>query len=151
MTGGFAAIFVGPENCDIETGEADMVRANRRYQTGWRRLLGWCAAYLLVLHVGFAGAATAHFFAPVNDAGHVFCLNGTDGPSSPANAPAQETHGKIHCVLCSGGGAMALPSMQPPAAPRPRLAATFVPASEQAPSPNRRHAPNQSRAPPLEV
>jgi hypothetical protein len=127
-----------------------MARINHRNQTGWRRLTGWIAAYLLVLHVGFAGASTGHYFAPANDAGHsTFCLNGTDGSSSPADAPLQPSHGKVHCVLCAGGGSLALSSAEALPAPHLILASALVPASEQAPGQSRRHSPNQSRAPPL--
>jgi hypothetical protein len=123
-----------------------------RNQLGWRRLMGWLAAYLLVLHVSFPGASTGHYFAQSNDAayGVAFCLNGTDGPSSPG-APAHPLHGKVHCVLCAGGGSLALSSVEVFAAPQPLLASALIPASEQAPGQSRRHSPNQSRAPPLEV
>jgi hypothetical protein len=128
-----------------------MARANYRNQTGWRRLTGWLAAYLLVLHVAFAGAATGHFFAQADDTVHgaAFCLSGTDGSSSPTDAPAHPSHGKVHCVLCSGGGNLALSSAEVFAAPHRTFASALAPASEQAPGLNRRHSPNQSRAPPL--
>jgi hypothetical protein len=130
-----------------------MVRMNYRNQRGWRRLMGWLAAYLLVLHVSFAGASTGHYFAQANDAayGAAFCLNGADGPSSPVDAPLHSSHGKIHCVLCAGGGSLALSSADFFAAPQPIFASALIPASEQAPGQSRRHSPNQSRAPPLEV
>jgi hypothetical protein len=128
-----------------------MARANYRNQTGWRRLTGWVAAYLLVLHVGFA--ATGHFFAQADDAAHgaALCLNGIDGQSSPADAPLHSSHGKVHCVLCAGGGSLALASAEGLAAPQPILASMLVPTSEQAPGLSRRHSPQQSRAPPIEV
>jgi hypothetical protein len=141
-------------NLLIGTGKhAGMATSNYRNQKGWRRLMGWLAAYLLVLHVSFAGVSTGHFFAPANDAayGAVFCLNGADDPSSPADAPAHSSHGKIHCVLCAGGGSLALSSADVFAAPQPILASALIPAGEQAPAQGRRHSPNQSRAPPLEV
>jgi hypothetical protein len=130
-----------------------MAGMNYRNQRGWRRLMGWLAAYLLVLHVSFAGAATGHYFSPANDAasGAAYCLNGMDGPPSPADAPAHSSHGKVHCVLCAGGGSLALSSADVFAAPQPILASALISASEQAPAQNRRHSPNQSRAPPLEV
>jgi DUF2946 family protein len=130
-----------------------MARANYRNQTGWRRLMGWLAAYLLVFHVGFAGAWSGHFSTLANDVGYgiALCLNGTHEPTSPAGTPADQTHGKIHCVLCAGGGSLALSSAEVPAAPQPTLASPLIPASEPAPAQSRRHSPNQSRAPPLEV
>ena len=130
-----------------------MGATDHRNQQGWRRLVGWLAAYLLVLHVAFAGAATGHFFAQANDAayGAAFCLNGADGSSSPADVPAHSSHGKVHCVLCAGGGSLALSSADVFAAPQLTLASALIPASEQAPRQSRRHSPHQSRAPPLEV
>jgi hypothetical protein len=130
-----------------------MAKANHRNQTGWRRLTGWFAAYLLVLHVAFAGVATGHFFAQTDDAVHAtaFCLNGTDGSTLPADAPAHPSHGKVHCVLCAGGGSLALSSVEIPAGPQLIFVSALTPISEQAPGLNRRHSPNQSRAPPVEV
>ena len=130
-----------------------MARANYRNQRGWRRLTGWVAAYLLVLHVVFAGAATGHFFAQADDAAHgaALCLSGIDGPSSPADAPSHPAHGKAYCVLCAGGGSLALASADSLAAPQSILASALVPMSEQAPGLSRRHSPQQSRAPPIEV
>jgi hypothetical protein len=130
-----------------------MATANYRNQMGWRRLTGWIAAYLLVLHVGFAGISTGHYFAQAGDAVHgaALCLNGTDDPSSPADAPLHSSHDKIHCVLCAGGGNLALSSVEVPAAPQPILASALIATSEQAPGQSRRHSPHQSRAPPLEV
>jgi hypothetical protein len=129
------------------------VGTNKRNQTGWRRLTGWLAAYLLVLHVAFAGAATGHFLAQANNAAHgaAFCLNGADAPSSPTDAPLQPSHGKVHCVLCAGGGSLALSSAEIPAAPQLIFVSALVPASEQAFGQSRRHSPKQSRAPPIEV
>jgi hypothetical protein len=130
-----------------------MARANHRNQTGWRRLTGWLAAYLLVLHVAFASAGTGHFFAQTDDTalGVTLCLNGTDGSPLPADAPAHPSHGKVHCVLCTGGGSLALTSVEVPAAPQLIFVSALAPASEQAPGLSRRHSPNQSRAPPVEV
>jgi hypothetical protein len=124
---------------------------NYRNQKGWRRLMGWLAAYLLVLHVSFAGVSIGHYFAQANDAAAAFCLNGTDVPSSPDGVPLHSPHGKVHCVLCAGGGSLALSSANAFAAPRLTLASALIPTSEQAPGQSRRHSPNQSRAPPLEV
>src|ERR1700674_3802554 len=128
-----------------------MTGMNYRNQKGWRRLMGWLAAYLVVLHVSFAGASTGHYFAQANDAAAAFCLNGTDGRSTPDGAPVHSSHGKVHCVLCAGGGSLALSSASVFAAPRLTLASALIPASEQARGQSRRHSPNQSRAPPLEV
>jgi hypothetical protein len=129
-----------------------MAKANHRNQTGWRRLTGWFAAYLVVLHVAFAGAATGHFFAQTDDAVHAtaFCLNGTDGSPLPADAPAHSSHGKVHCVLCTGGGSLALSSVEGPAAPQLIVVSALPAVSEQAPAQSR-YSPNQSRAPPAEV
>jgi hypothetical protein len=130
-----------------------MAMENHRNQIGWRRLTGWLAAYLLVLHIAFASAATGHFFAQANDTalGVTLCLNGADGSSLPADAPAQPSHGKVHCVLCAGGGSLALSSVELPAAPQLIVISALAPASEQASAQSRRHSLNQSRAPPVEV
>ena len=118
---------------------------------GWRRLMGWLAAYLVVLNVSFAGASTGHYFAQANDAAAAFCLNGTDGRSTPDGAPVHSSHGKVHCVLCSGGGSPALSSAEVFAAPQLTRVSALTPASERVPGQSRRHLPNQSRAPPIEV
>jgi len=130
-----------------------MARTNKRNQKGWRRLIGWLAAYLVVLHVSFAGASTEYYFAQANDAayGAAFCLNGADGSSSPADVPAHSSHGKVHCVLCASGGSLALSPVDVFAASQLTLASALIPASEQAPGQSRRYSPHQSRAPPLEV
>jgi hypothetical protein len=78
-----------------------MTGMNYRNQTGWRRLIGWLAAYLLVLHIFFAGVATDHFFAPDTAYGITLCLNHADGGSpSPVDGPSDDPYGKIHCVFC---------------------------------------------------
>jgi len=129
-----------------------MAGTNHRNQRGWRRPTGWLAAYLLVLHVGFAGASTGPISTPANDAGYdtALCLNGAHEATSPAGTPADQTHGKIHCVLCAGGGGLALSSAEVPAAPQAILASTLAPVNEQAPAQSRRHSPHRSRAPPIE-
>jgi hypothetical protein len=128
-----------------------MTGMNYRNQKGWRRLMGWLAAYLVVLNVSFAGASTGHYFAQANDAAAAFCLNGADGSSSPADVPTHSSHGKVHCMLCAGGGSLALSSASVFAAPRLKLVSAFIPASDWTPGQSRRHSPHQSRAPPLEV
>ena len=127
------------------------MRADLCNQTGWRRLTGWCAAYLLVLHLGLAGASTGHFFAQAGDfsAGAVFCLSGNDGPISPLDQPVHPAHGKIHCALCAGGGSLALPPSTALAAPLAAPVSVLVPAGEIVGGPGRHYSPNQSRAPPL--
>ena len=128
-----------------------MTKINRRNQAGWRRFTGWLAAYLLVLHIALAGASTAHFFAPANDAayGASLCLNGGEEASTPVKAPAHRTHGKIHCALCAGGGNLAPVSASVLAAPPFVLASVLVPASDETTAPARLRSPHQSRAPPL--
>jgi hypothetical protein len=129
-----------------------MAGTNYRNQRGWRRLTGWLAAYLLVLHVGFAGISVGHYFAQANEAIHgSFCLNGTGDPSSPADAPAHPSHGNVHCLLCAGGGSLALSSAEIPAALQPILASALLSVSEQAAAQSRRYSPHRSRAPPIEV
>jgi hypothetical protein len=126
-----------------------MHTANRYHQRGWRRLIGWIAAYLLVFHVALAGASTGHFFAPSNGIDGVLCLNGGQGQSSPAELPAGHSGGKIHCVLCSGGGSLALAAVEIRLAPELNLISVLVPAGDRAFELRRNRLPNQSRAPPL--
>jgi len=122
---------------------------HHRNQRGWRRSIGWLAAYLLVLHVALAGASTGHLFTEASD-GHetASCLNGAGSSSSPAELPAQPAHGKIHCVLCAGGGSLALPAEAILAAPQALFVSALAPASEPAPAQSRGRSPHQSRAPP---
>src|SRR6202158_4397638 len=130
-----------------------MARTNKRNQKGWRRLIGWLAPYLVGLHVSFAGASPEYYFAQANDAadGAAFCLNGADGSSSPADAPAHSSHGKVHCVLCASGGSLA-PSPGDAFAPSQLTpASALIPASEEEPGKSGGYSPHQSRAPPLEV
>lgn len=119
----------------------------------WRRLTGWLAAYLLVLHIGFAGASTGHFVVQASDAGHeiVFCLNGASSPSLPSDVPLHRSHGKIHCVFCSGSGSIAPPSVAALVDLQPLLVSALILATELPPRQNHRQSPNQSRAPPIEV
>jgi len=125
---------------------------NNRNQIGWRRLTGWVAAYLLVLHVFFTGAATGHFFAPDPGHGVTLCLSDVDGgSSSPADKPSSNSHNTIHCVLCSGGGNLLPATAVFEIGPQGIVAATLVPVSGQALALNRNYSPTQPRAPPPEV
>jgi hypothetical protein len=127
-----------------------METLNNRNQIGWRRLMGWVAAYLLVIHVFFVGVATTHFFPLDTGQGVAFCLSDLDG-GSPAGKPPTRSHSQVHCVLCWGGGnllpASAFFEIDPPAI----STAIFAPLSGLSRPFNRTYSPTQPRAPPFEV
>jgi hypothetical protein len=115
----------------------------------WGRLIGWFAAYLLVFHVALASASTGHFFAASNGIDSVLCLNGGQGQSSPTELPAGHSGGKIHCVLCAGGGSLVIASVEICLVPELNSLSVLVPVSDQVFGPRRNHSPSQSRAPPF--
>jgi len=125
---------------------------NNRNQVGWRRVTGWVAAYLLVLHVFFAGVATGYFFEPDAEHGITLCLSVVDGGSpSPADKPSSNSHNKIHCVLCSGGGNFLPPSAVLEISSPTIVAEILAPLCGQALALNCDYSPTQPRAPPPEV
>jgi hypothetical protein len=133
-------------------GEGDIVTANRRNQTGWRRLTGWLAAYCLVLHLFFAGLATSHVFA-LDTAGIALCAEHADGGSPAADGPFGHRQGKIHCAFCPAamhGNA----TIEPPAALPLSFAAVGKPAwrfNQPSRLAELKHLCNGARAPPPEV
>ena len=76
-------------------------------QTGFgRRLIGWIAAYALVLHAVVAGAvATQLAAASHGGAGASFelCLAGPDGSSVPGHGQSQHENCAIHCLTIASG------------------------------------------------
>jgi hypothetical protein len=127
------------------------VAKNHRNQTGWRRLTGWFAAYLLVLHIFVAGVATGHSVAP-DTAGITLCLSHADEGSPPTDGPSN-TLGKMHCAFCPAT-MHANATIEVPAT----LAVAFAEASKSVWSFDQPSRPaaleclcNGARAPPLEV
>jgi len=127
-----------------------MSRPDHRNQIGWRRVVGWFAAYLLVFHVIVAGALSGHSLAEAvaPSVGQVFCLTGAEHAPSPADLPAHTQQGKIHCAICASGGFIAPLAAASPVAP-PMLP-TFAPATlREEPHAQSCGAQHRSRAPPL--
>ena len=69
-----------------------------------RRLIGWIAAYALVLHAVLAGVVVTQS-AAVNSAAHGFeiCLTDPDGAPIPAGKHAQHESCAIHCSAVANG------------------------------------------------
>jgi hypothetical protein len=88
------------------------------FRSGWARfagqIVGWAAAYALVLNVILAGVLGAQLGAHESDsaAGFELCLTGAARSTDPAApAPAGHVAGILHCLLCtSGGHELALPA-----------------------------------------
>jgi hypothetical protein len=73
------------------------------------RLIGGTAAYALLLNLVLAGLLGAQIAATSNsgDAAFELCLAGDGGPSGSGGQSPGHVAGKIHCGLCTAGGAMA--------------------------------------------
>jgi hypothetical protein len=80
------------------------VTRNFRSTAHWgRRLIGWIAAYALVLHAVLAGiVATQVAVASAATAGFELCLAGADGAAIPAHGPKHQDCA-IHCLTIAGG------------------------------------------------
>jgi hypothetical protein len=74
-----------------------------------RRLIGWIAAYALILQAVFAGIAATQTLGRANGAGaHGFelCLTDPDGSTLPAQS--QHENCAMHCAVAGGLPALAL-------------------------------------------
>lgn len=74
-----------------------------------RRLIGWIAAYALILQAVFAGIVATQALGHANGAGaHGFelCLTETDGSTLPG--PNQHENCAMHCAAAGGLPALAL-------------------------------------------
>jgi hypothetical protein len=111
-----------------------------------RQLIGWIAAYALVLHAIFAGAVATQLAAKtIGSAGFELCLD-PDGAPVAGHGQAQHEGCAIHCFTLAGGLpllAVALLALLFP--PRDRSRAV----SCTAPGPYRFCRAGRSRAPPL--
>ena len=67
-----------------------------------RRLIGWIAAYALVLHAVFAGMVIAQRAPAASAASFEICVSHPDGV--PASAPGQHQHDQcaLHCAAVAG-------------------------------------------------
>jgi hypothetical protein len=113
-----------------------------------RRLIGWIAAYALVLQAMLAGIVTTQLAAR-NLAAHGFeiCLTDPDGKPVPAGHHAQHESCAIHCNAAASGAPAAAPAVT--AAAFPLLAATHIDDAAPVASFDRlRRAGLGSRAPP---
>jgi len=73
------------------------------------RFIGFAATYALLLNLILTGLLGAQNATAAPHVGGVFelCLSGADGsPSHPADS--SEHAGKVHCVLCAAGSALAV-------------------------------------------
>jgi hypothetical protein len=72
------------------------------------RFIGFAAVYALLLNLILTGLLGAQHATAAPHVGGIFelCLSSADGsPSHPADS--SEHAGKVHCVLCAAGGALA--------------------------------------------
>ena len=78
---------------------------NFRSTAHWgRRLIGWVAAYALVLHAMLAGiVATQLAVTGMAGAGFELCLTGADGAAIPGHGQSQHQDCAIHCLTVAGG------------------------------------------------
>jgi hypothetical protein len=81
------------------------VTRNFRSTAHWgRRLIGWIAAYALVLHAVLAGIVATQFaVTSAATAGFELCLTGADGAAIPGHGQSQHQNCAIHCLTVAGG------------------------------------------------
>lgn len=112
-----------------------------------RRLIGWIAAYALVLQAALSGIVTTQLAATKAAHGFEICLTDPDGAPVPAGNHAQHESCAIHCNAVAGGAPAVAPEVT--AAQFPALAGAHsdhaIPA---APFDRLRRAGLGSRAPP---
>jgi hypothetical protein len=123
------------------------VVTKRQGRLGLRRqLIGWIAAYGLVLHAVLAGAVAAQFAVTAAAPGFELCVTHPDGGPAPAQGQHQHDQCVLHCAAFAGFAALAL-----------ALIAFVFPLRPIAYEPRRRFHPaigflcraGRSRAPPL--
>lgn len=88
-----------------------------------RRLIGWIAAYALVLQAALAGIVTTQLAATKAAHGFEICLTDPDGAPVPANH-AQYESCAIHCNALAGGAPAVAPEVT--AALFPALAGAHI-------------------------
>ena len=70
-----------------------------------RQLVGWIAAYALVLHAAFAGMVATQLAvatASATTAGFEICLTGHDGAPISGHGQGQHENCAIHCTTVAG-------------------------------------------------
>jgi hypothetical protein len=72
-----------------------------------RQLIGWLAAYALVLHAILAGAAGVQIAANAAP-GFELCLSHPDGTSAPAQGQHEHDQCALHCAAFVGFAALAV-------------------------------------------
>jgi hypothetical protein len=88
------------------------------------RLIGWVAAYALVLHAVLAGVVATELAARgAGTSGFELCLTGPDGGALPGHSQSQHENCAIHCTTIAGNAAAlasaAVPLLFPSLAERP--------------------------------
>jgi hypothetical protein len=82
------------------------VTRNYRRTAHWGRwLIGWIAAYALVLHAVLAGVVATQVAVTslTTTAGFELCLTGADGAAIPSHGHSQHQDCAIHCLTVAGG------------------------------------------------
>jgi hypothetical protein len=67
------------------------------------RLIGWAAAYALVLHAVLAGAVATQLAASATAPDFEICLGDPDGAPMPGHGQTQHENCAIHCATVAGG------------------------------------------------
>ena len=88
----------------MRLGEGRGVAPTRQTRMGLRsRLIGWAAAYALVLHAVLAGAVATQLAASATAPGFEICLGDADGAPIPGHGHTQHENCAIHCAAFAGG------------------------------------------------
>ena len=128
-------------------GRVVVARQKARLGLG-RQLIGWIAAYALVLQAVLAGAVVAQLAATSGAPGFEICVSHPDGSPAPAQGQHQHDQCALHCAAVAGFAPLAL-----------ALIALIFPLRPVAYAPRRRVQPalrflcraGLSRAPPLKA
>lgn len=129
------------------------IKRRGRFGLG-RQLVGWIAAYALVLHAALAGMVATQLAAGKGVAGFELCVTHPDGTralvqdGTPAPAQSQHQHDQcaLHCATALGFAALALALI---AVAFPLQPVGYVPVRRSSPLPTFLLRSGLSRAPPL--
>ena len=90
-------------------GEGRAVVTVRQGRLGLRRqVIGWIAAYGLVLHTVLAGAVAAQFAVAAVAPGFELCVTHPDGGPAPAQGQHQHDQCVLHCAAFAGFATLVL-------------------------------------------
>ena len=89
-----------------------------------RRMIGWIAAYALVLQAALSGVLTTQLAATKAAHGFEICLTDPDGAPAPAGHHAQHENCAIHCNATASGAPAVAPAVT--AALFPALAGAHI-------------------------